>query len=109
MTSTAPSVCNATSLFSSCSPATVFLDQQGGFIGSRYKKVVYKQFTNDRFNTEVQRDADTEHLGIMGGKQKQRNKLSNVIFIFSISGKVFDFFFFFVICDFFYFSAFGHR
>lgn len=72
----------------------MFLDQQGGFIGSRYKKVVYKQFTNDRFNTEVQRDADMEHLGIMGGKQKQRNKVSK-IFIFSTAGKVLEFLFFF--------------
>lgn len=95
MTSAAPSVCNATSWFSLCSPATVFLDQQGGFIGSRYKKVVYKQFTSDRFNKEVQRGADMEHLGIMGGKQQQRNKLSNVIFMFSIAGKVLEFFFFF--------------
>lgn len=78
----------------------MFLDQQGGFIGSRYKKVVYKQFTNDRFNTEVQRDADMEHLGIMGGKQKQRNKVPKIIYIFSTAGKVLEFFFFFfVICD----------
>nr|XP_057928988.1 ceruloplasmin [Doryrhamphus excisus] len=48
------------------SPATVFLDQQGGFIGSRYKKVVYRQFTNDKFINQVERGADMEHLGIMG-------------------------------------------
>ncbi|XP_056233645.1 ceruloplasmin [Seriola aureovittata] len=48
------------------SPATVFLDQQGGFIGSRYKKVVYRQFTNDKFTKQVERAADMEHLGIMG-------------------------------------------
>ncbi|KAM9848846.1 ceruloplasmin [Aulostomus maculatus] len=48
------------------SPATVFLDQQGGFIGSRYKKVVYRKFTNDKFTKEVERHADMEHLGIMG-------------------------------------------
>ncbi|XP_074525120.1 ceruloplasmin [Halichoeres trimaculatus] len=47
-------------------PATVFLDQQGGFIGSRYKKVVYRQFTNDKFTKQVERSADMEHLGIMG-------------------------------------------
>lgn len=60
--------CNASSFFLLCSPAPEFLDQQGGFIGSRYKKVVYKQFTNDRFNREVPREADMEHLGIMGRK-----------------------------------------
>ncbi|XP_070688213.1 ceruloplasmin [Pempheris klunzingeri] len=48
------------------SPAGVFLDQQGGFIGSRYKKVVYRQFTNDKFTKQVERAADVEHLGIMG-------------------------------------------
>lgn len=63
---------NASSFFLLCSPATVFLDQQGGFIGSRYKKVVYRQFTNDRFNKEVPRDADMEHLGIMGRKKKEK-------------------------------------
>ncbi|KAM3619901.1 uncharacterized protein V6R79_015503 [Siganus canaliculatus] len=47
-------------------PAHVFLDQDGGFIGSRYKKVVYRQFTDDTFTTAVERTADGEHLGIMG-------------------------------------------
>lgn len=61
--------------FSLCSPASVFLDQQGGFIGSRYKKVVYRQFTSDKFKTQVERTADMEHLGIMGrlsGQQKKK-------------------------------------
>ncbi|KAG7249078.1 hypothetical protein CRUP_011224, partial [Coryphaenoides rupestris] len=31
------------------SPGRVFLDKQGGYIGSRYKKVLYRQFTNDKF------------------------------------------------------------
>ncbi|XP_034736749.1 ceruloplasmin [Etheostoma cragini] len=48
------------------SPAHAFLDQQGGFIGSRYKKVVYRQFTNNKFTKQVERTADMEHLGIMG-------------------------------------------
>ncbi|XP_037325333.2 ceruloplasmin [Pungitius pungitius] len=48
------------------SPASVFLNQQGGFIGSRYKKVVYRQFTSNRFTKIVERPADMEHLGIMG-------------------------------------------
>lgn len=59
---------------SCCSPASVFLDQQGGFIGSRYKKVVYRQFTNDKFTKQMARTADMEHLGIMGrllGQQKK--------------------------------------
>ncbi|AWP10607.1 putative ceruloplasmin-like [Scophthalmus maximus] len=48
------------------SPAPLYLDKQGGFIGSRYKKVVYRQFTNDKFTKQVERAADMEHLGIMG-------------------------------------------
>ncbi|KAM4629444.1 ceruloplasmin isoform 2-T2 [Polymixia lowei] len=48
------------------SPGTVFLDQQGKYIGSRYKKVVYRQFTNDKFTKQMERPADMEHLGIMG-------------------------------------------
>ncbi|TNM88196.1 hypothetical protein fugu_006417 [Takifugu bimaculatus] len=48
------------------SPGSVFLDKQAGFIGSRYKKVVYRQFTSDKFTKQVERTADTEHLGIMG-------------------------------------------
>ncbi|XP_068599247.1 ceruloplasmin [Brachionichthys hirsutus] len=47
-------------------PATAFLDKEGGFIGSRYKKVVYRQYTNDKFTTLTERTADMEHLGIMG-------------------------------------------
>ncbi|XP_068176427.1 ceruloplasmin isoform X2 [Antennarius striatus] len=47
-------------------PATEFLDKEGGFIGSRYKKVVYRQFTNDKFTTPMERTPDMEHLGIMG-------------------------------------------
>lgn len=47
-------------------PAPTFLNQQGGFIGSRYKKVVYRQFTNDKFTKQVERTADMEHLGVMG-------------------------------------------
>lgn len=51
---------------SDCSPGSVFLDKKAGFIGSRYKKVVYRQFTSDKFTKQVERTADMEHLGIMG-------------------------------------------
>lgn len=47
-------------------PASAFLDKDGGFIGSRYKKVVYRQYTSDKFTTRVERPPDMEHLGIMG-------------------------------------------
>ncbi|KAI4828787.1 hypothetical protein KUCAC02_022862 [Chaenocephalus aceratus] len=48
------------------SPAPAFLDQQGGFIGSSYKKVVYLRFTNKKFTQQMERAADMEHLGILG-------------------------------------------
>uniref|UniRef100_A0A8C7XH81 ferroxidase n=1 Tax=Oryzias sinensis TaxID=183150 RepID=A0A8C7XH81_9TELE len=48
------------------SPAPAFVDPQGGFIGSRYKKVVYRQYTNEKFTKPVERTPDMEHLGIMG-------------------------------------------
>lgn len=68
--------------FSLCSPASVFLDQQGGYIGSRYKKVVYRQFTCDKFKTQVERTADMEHLGIMGrlSGQQKKNKAKQRFF-----------------------------
>uniref|UniRef100_A0A8C7XI74 Hephaestin n=1 Tax=Oryzias sinensis TaxID=183150 RepID=A0A8C7XI74_9TELE len=47
-------------------PAPAFVDPQGGFIGSRYKKVVYRQYTNEKFTKPVERTPDMEHLGIMG-------------------------------------------
>lgn len=82
-----------------CSPATVFLDKQGGFIGSRYKKVVYRQFTNDRFNTEVPRGADMKHLGIMGKETKAKQQSVELCFF---EGEVWSSFFllamFFLTC-----------
>uniref|UniRef100_A0A4W6F5T2 ferroxidase n=1 Tax=Lates calcarifer TaxID=8187 RepID=A0A4W6F5T2_LATCA len=53
-------------MFPPNNPAPTFLDQAGGFIGSRYKKVVYRQYTNDKFTKEIERTADMEHLGILG-------------------------------------------
>ncbi|RVE73621.1 hypothetical protein OJAV_G00032920 [Oryzias javanicus] len=47
-------------------PAIIFVDRQTGFIGSRYKKVVYRQFTDCTFKTEMRRGPDMKHLGIMG-------------------------------------------
>ncbi|XP_061594625.1 ceruloplasmin isoform X1 [Cololabis saira] len=47
-------------------PALMFVDKRDGFIGSRYKKVVYREFTNNKFTKQVERGADEEHLGLMG-------------------------------------------
>ncbi|CAL8306226.1 unnamed protein product [Lota lota] len=61
------------------SPGKAFLDKQGGLIGSRYKKVVYRQYTNDKFIRQMDRPADMEHLGVMGpmihGKVGERVKV----------------------------------
>lgn len=44
----------------------MFLDKEEFYIGSKYMKVVYRQFTDSTFREEVQRKAEEEHLGILG-------------------------------------------
>ncbi|XP_008846263.1 ceruloplasmin isoform X2 [Nannospalax galili] len=46
--------------------SNVFLDKGEFYIGSKYKKVVYQQFTNSMFRDPVKRKAEEEHLGILG-------------------------------------------
>ncbi|CAO2613627.1 Cp [Lemmus lemmus] len=46
--------------------SNVFLDKEEFYIGSKYKKVVYRQFTDSTFREQVQRKAEDEHLGILG-------------------------------------------
>ncbi|XP_036834690.1 ceruloplasmin [Oncorhynchus mykiss] len=48
------------------SPGNDFIDKQGKFIGSMYKKVVYREFTNNKFTKQKERSADMQHLGILG-------------------------------------------
>ncbi|XP_076133763.1 ceruloplasmin isoform X2 [Alosa pseudoharengus] len=48
------------------SPGNAFLGKEAGFIGSKYKKVVYKEYTDDKFTKLKERTADEEHLGILG-------------------------------------------
>ncbi|KAL1022868.1 hypothetical protein UPYG_G00033520 [Umbra pygmaea] len=48
------------------SPGKEFIEKQEKFIGSKYKKVVYREFTNNKFTTEKERSADMQHLGILG-------------------------------------------
>ncbi|XP_054441156.1 ceruloplasmin isoform X2 [Pteronotus mesoamericanus] len=43
-----------------------FLDKQELYIGSKYKKVVYRQYTDGTFQVPVERTAEEEHLGILG-------------------------------------------
>ncbi|XP_062412860.1 ceruloplasmin [Sardina pilchardus] len=48
------------------SPGNAFLSKDTGFIGSKYKKVVYKEYTDDKFTKLKERAPDMEHLGILG-------------------------------------------
>uniref|UniRef100_G1LWZ3 Ceruloplasmin n=1 Tax=Ailuropoda melanoleuca TaxID=9646 RepID=G1LWZ3_AILME len=43
-----------------------FLDKEEFYIGSKYKKVVYQQYTDSTFRVPVERNAEGEHLGILG-------------------------------------------
>uniref|UniRef100_G5EA73 Ceruloplasmin n=1 Tax=Sarcophilus harrisii TaxID=9305 RepID=G5EA73_SARHA len=46
--------------------SNVFLDKEEFFIGSKYKKAVYRQYTDNTFSTPRERKEDEEHLGILG-------------------------------------------
>ncbi|XP_060234109.1 ceruloplasmin isoform X1 [Meriones unguiculatus] len=48
--------------------SNVFLDKEEFYIGSKYKKVLYRQFTDSTFREQVKRKAEDEHLGILGPK-----------------------------------------
>lgn len=48
------------------SVSNAFLDKEEFFIGSKYKKVVYRQYTDSTFSVPVERKANEEHLGILG-------------------------------------------
>ncbi|XP_069892719.1 ceruloplasmin-like [Dipodomys merriami] len=46
--------------------SNAFLDKEEFYIGSKYKKVVYRQYTDSSFKVPVERKAEEEHLGILG-------------------------------------------
>lgn len=48
------------------SPGNIFLEKGENRIGSRYKKVVYREYTDDSFEVQRKRRPDQEHLGIIG-------------------------------------------
>ncbi|XP_060717443.1 hephaestin-like protein 1a [Tachysurus vachellii] len=48
------------------SPGNIFLNKSESRIGQEYKKVVYRQYTDDTFTTKKHRGPDEEHLGILG-------------------------------------------
>ncbi|XP_040610575.1 ceruloplasmin isoform X1 [Mesocricetus auratus] len=46
--------------------SNVFLDKEEFYIGSKYKKAVYRQFTDSTFKVQVKRKDEDVHLGILG-------------------------------------------
>ncbi|KAI1891570.1 hypothetical protein AGOR_G00145150 [Albula goreensis] len=48
------------------SPGNAFIDKEDRFIGSKYKKVLYREYTDDTFTKQKERPADEEHLEILG-------------------------------------------
>ncbi|XP_019486255.1 PREDICTED: ceruloplasmin isoform X1 [Hipposideros armiger] len=46
--------------------SNAFLDKEEFYIGSKYKKAVYRQYTNSNFQVPVERKAEEEHLGVLG-------------------------------------------
>uniref|UniRef100_A0A8C9TH03 ferroxidase n=1 Tax=Scleropages formosus TaxID=113540 RepID=A0A8C9TH03_SCLFO len=48
------------------SPGSIFVQQGANLIGSKYKKVVFREYTDATFRTRKERHAQEEHLGILG-------------------------------------------
>ncbi|NXK18724.1 HEPH protein, partial [Arenaria interpres] len=46
--------------------ADVFLSNENGLLGSKYKKAVYREYTDGTFQTPKARTSSDEHLGILG-------------------------------------------
>ncbi|XP_037698864.1 ceruloplasmin [Choloepus didactylus] len=46
--------------------SNAFLDKEEFYIGSKYKKVVYRQYTDSTFRTPLERKAEEQHLEILG-------------------------------------------
>lgn len=48
------------------SPGNIYLNRSSDRIGSEYKKVVYREYTDETFTKKKHRTEEEEHLGIMG-------------------------------------------
>ncbi|CAM4609155.1 unnamed protein product [Lepidochelys olivacea] len=48
------------------SPGNPFLNKEDKFIGSKYKKVVYREYTDSTFSTPKERAEEQQHLEILG-------------------------------------------
>lgn len=53
-------------LFFFCSPGNPFLNKDDKFIGSKYRKVVYREYTDQTFSTPKHRAKEQQHLEIQG-------------------------------------------
>jgi len=49
-----------------CSYGHIFLSQGEDLIGTKYKKVVYREYTNGNFTERKERTEEEEHLEILG-------------------------------------------
>lgn len=48
------------------SPGSIFVAKGKNKIGSRYKKVVYREYTDETFKVQKVRQPNQQHLGILG-------------------------------------------
>ncbi|CAH2246888.1 ceruloplasmin [Pelobates cultripes] len=48
------------------SPGDIFLNQGNSFIGSKYIKALYREYTDKTFATPKQRTTKNEHMGLLG-------------------------------------------
>ncbi|XP_071378036.1 ferroxidase HEPHL1-like [Centroberyx affinis] len=48
------------------SPGSIFVERGENRIGSRYKKVVYREYTDETFKIQKERPLNQQHLGILG-------------------------------------------
>ena len=48
------------------SPGNIFVGKGENRIGSRYKKVVYREYTDETFKVQKKRHYNEQHLGILG-------------------------------------------
>nr|XP_003218241.1 PREDICTED: ceruloplasmin [Anolis carolinensis] len=48
------------------SPGNAFLNKEDKFIGSKYKKAVYQEYTDQTFSKPKERKEKEEHLGLLG-------------------------------------------
>ncbi|XP_011720073.2 ceruloplasmin-like isoform X3 [Macaca nemestrina] len=45
---------------------SMFVDKSGTLLGSKYKKVLYRQYDDDTFTNQTKRNEDEKHLDILG-------------------------------------------